>query len=213
MRREPPTPALASSPTATPTLVFLCTGNATRSVLAGAALRARRPDLHVATAGTLVVEGQPLSVRTRAAFEAVGLAVPTHRSRQADARLLDGAHLVVGLAPEHVAWVRRTHPAAAPRAATLHRLCRTLPPGADGLGEIAEVLAELALHEVELEPWEEIDDPGGREEDAYVACAREVVALVDRLAAAIPLTPMPARRTGASASPCATPAPRPHRPR
>ena len=64
-------------------VVFLCTGNAARSVMGGAALAAHLPDWHVTTAGTLVVEGQPMSWRTKAALDSVGLAAPGHRSRQA----------------------------------------------------------------------------------------------------------------------------------
>ncbi|HEY9558457.1 MAG TPA: low molecular weight phosphatase family protein, partial [Acidimicrobiales bacterium] len=64
-------------------ILFICTGNAARSVMAGAALAAHLPDWEVTTAGTLVVEGQPMSWRTRAALESVGLQAPSHRSRQA----------------------------------------------------------------------------------------------------------------------------------
>ena len=97
--------------TVTDTIVMLCTGNAARSVMAGAALSALLPDWPVLTAGTLVVEGQPMSWRTRAALESVGLVIPDHRSRQATAADLGHAGLVIALAPEHVHWVRRTHPA------------------------------------------------------------------------------------------------------
>jgi protein-tyrosine-phosphatase len=160
-------------------VLFLCTGNAARSVMAGAALAAHLPDWHVSTAGTLVVEGQPMSWRTKAALDGVGLTAPQHRSRQATTTDLVHAALVIALAPEHVQWVRRTSPEAAARTATLIRLVRDLP--ADDR-PLAERVAELRLAEVELAAWEEVIDPGGGDAEAFAACAREVVALVAQLA-------------------------------
>jgi protein-tyrosine-phosphatase len=151
--------------------------------MAGAALAARLPDVVVETAGTLTVDGQPMSWRTRTALEAVGLALPSHRSRQVSIRDLDAATLVVGLAPEHVHWVRRNHEQVAARTATLKRLCRDLPLDDRGL---AERVAGLDLAGVELEPWEEVVDPGGGEVEVFVACAREVYELIDRLAILLP---------------------------
>jgi protein-tyrosine-phosphatase len=147
--------------------------------MAGAALAAHLPDWHVSTAGTLVVEGQPMSWRTRAALESVGLDAPHHRSRQATAADLGRAALVIALAPEHVAWVRRTHPEAAPRTATLRRLARDLPASA---APLAERVASLGLAGVALEPWEEVVDPGGGDAAAFATCAAEVVELVAGLA-------------------------------
>jgi protein-tyrosine-phosphatase len=160
-------------------VVFLCTGNAARSVMGGAALAAHLPDWHVTTAGTLVVEGQPMSWRTQAALESVGLSAPSHRSRQATAAELGHAALVIALAPEHVQWVRRTHPEAAPRAGTLRRLARDLP---SGRAPLETRIASLGLEGVELGAWEEVVDPGGGDAEVFAQCAAEVVELVAALA-------------------------------
>jgi protein-tyrosine phosphatase len=160
-------------------VVFLCTGNAARSVMGGAALAAHLPHWSITTAGTLVVEGQPMSWRTRSALDAVGLAAPAHRSRQATGADLRAAALVIALAPEHVSWVRRTHPEAAARTATLRRLVRDLaaPPP-----DLAERVAALGLGEADLGDWEEVVDPGGGDADRFAACAVEVADLVAQLA-------------------------------
>ncbi|MEO6318198.1 MAG: hypothetical protein ABIP36_05375 [Acidimicrobiales bacterium] len=160
-------------------VVFLCTGNAARSVMGGAALATHLPDWHVTTAGTLVVEGQPMSWRTKAALDAVGLAAPKHRSRQATGDDLGHAALVIALAPEHVHWVRRAHPEAAERTGTLRRLARDLP---DDAAPLSERVATLELADVELEDWEEVVDPGGGDAEVFAACAVEVVQLVTALA-------------------------------
>ena len=158
--------------------VMLCTGNAARSVMAGAALAALLPERVITTAGTLVVEGQPMSWRTRAALQSVGLTAPDHRSRQAGLEL-EHADLVIAAAPEHVLWVRRNIPRAAPHTGTLKRLVRDLPD--DGTPLPGRV-ARLGLAEVELEDWEEVVDPGGGEAEDFARCAREVHELIGRLA-------------------------------
>ena len=155
-------------------VVFLCTGNAARSVMAGAAL-ARSGSARITTAGTHVVEGQPMSWRTRSALEGVGLAADGHRSRQIRQRDLDEADLVVGLAREHVEHVRRRHPSAATRTATLRRLCRDLPGTP---GTLPDRVEALHLDQVELEPWEDVDDPAGGEVEDFHGCAAEIVELV-----------------------------------
>ena len=159
-------------------VVTLCTGNAARSVMAGAFLREHVPGLQVTTSGTHVIEGMPMSWRTRDAIESLGLPVPNHRSRQATAQELDNADLVIALAREHVMWMRRVHPTAAPRTATLKRLVRDLP---DDEGPLFERLARLRVHEVQLEPGEDVLDPAGGDLDVFLDCAREIADLLHQL--------------------------------
>lgn len=145
--------------------------------MAGAVLEKRRPRLAVETAGTFTVDGQPISWRTREALRRIGLAAPQHRSKQIAIEHVERADLVIALAPEHVEWMRRTHPHAAGRTATLKRLVRHLESG----GSLVDRLASLSLAEVELQPWEEVVDPGGKEVEDFIACAVEVADLVDQL--------------------------------
>jgi protein-tyrosine-phosphatase len=143
--------------------------------MAGAAMAAFG-EHDVVTAGTFVIEGQPMSWRTRDSLAGHGLTAPQHRSRQLREPDLDVADLVVGLAVEHVEWVRREHPSAARKTGTLRRLCRDLP---------GRSIAELRLDAVTLEPWEDVDDPGGGELPDFERCAADIVALVTDLHAAL----------------------------
>jgi len=158
------------------TLVTLCTGNAARSVMAGAMLD--NGPLPVVTAGTHVIEGQPMSRRTRAALDALGLSANGHRSHQLTEEDIDGSMLILAMAAEHVSYIRRKHPHAAHRTATVKRLVRDLPPGP---GPLAERLGALGLADVEVGEWEDVEDPAGGDEAVYVSCARELADLCARL--------------------------------
>jgi protein-tyrosine-phosphatase len=127
-----------------------------------------------------------MSVRTRAALLAVGLEPPAHRSRQLTDVDLDAAHLVVAMEGEHVAYVRRRHPGAAPRTATLRYLARRLRHGEEPL---PVRVAELRLEELDPRQEGDVTDPAGGDEADYVACARDLsvlmAALMPRLAPAL----------------------------
>jgi protein-tyrosine-phosphatase len=167
-------------------LLVLCTGNAARSVMAGFMLDALwdgRPDpLRVVTAGTHVIDGQPMGMRTRTALsripELTDADFRRHRSRQVHGVDLVRAELVVVMEADHVRFVRRRFPDAAAKTATIRRLCGDLPPGPPPLDQR---VASLHLADVEVSDDEDVLDPAGHEGDFYAACADQLWGLCRRL--------------------------------
>ena len=107
--------------------------------------RERGLALEIATAGTHTIDGQPMSGRTRAALRSIPALADgphgRHRSRQVHEPDLEAAALVVAMEADHVRYVRRRHPRAAGRTATLRRLVAALPPGRPPSAERVAALA------------------------------------------------------------------------
>lgn len=160
-------------------IVFVCTGNAARSVMAGAMFRELAPSWNVITAGTHVIEGQPMSWRTKEAMSRLGYAAEGHRSHQVSDADLASADLVVAFEIWHVAHMRKASPAAAGRTATLRRWVRDLPGTDEAL---ADRIQRLGLATVELADWEDVDDPAGGDVEVAAACAVQVLQLTSALA-------------------------------
>jgi len=158
-----------------PVVLVLCTGNAARSVMAGVMLESAGAPARIVTAGTHVVEHQPTSRRTRDALAAVGLDASSHRSRQLTDADLEATDLVIAMAAEHVRYVRRRHPQASDRTATLPWLARHLPRGS---APLATRVARLALADVHPDHQGDVEDPAGGDEAAYSACAVHLSGLV-----------------------------------
>ncbi len=169
-----------------PHLMVLCTGNAARSVMAGFMLshlsEVHGLGLRVDTAGTLTVDGHPMSLRTRAALtsipEMADAPVGAHRSRQLHGHHLHGVDLVIAMEADHVRYVHRHHPVVADRTAVLRRLVEILPPGPPSL---ADRVAALQLAGRAPLDEEDVADPAGRDEAVYRACAEELWDLCRRL--------------------------------
>jgi protein-tyrosine-phosphatase len=159
-----------------PIVLTLCTGNAARSVMAGAMLE--EAPVRIVTAGTHVVEGQPMGMRTKSAMAAVGFRADGHRSHQLTDGDIEAADLVVAMAGEHVAFIRRTYPGAASKTGSIKRLCRDLGNGPESL---VDRVAALGLADLPIEPWEDVEDPAGGEDDTYLACAKELADLCAEL--------------------------------
>ena len=71
--------------------------------------------------------------------------------------------------------MRRVHPRAAPRTATLKRLARDLPADATPL---RDRLAAMHLDEVVVDPSEDVLDPAGGDLDVFLDCAQEIATLL-----------------------------------
>jgi protein-tyrosine phosphatase len=162
-----------------PLVIMLCTGNAARSVMAGAMLGMHGASVRITTAGTHVVEHQPMSIRTRDALAAVGLDASHHRSRQLTDTDVGSADLVVAMAAEHVRFIRRRHPAGAGHTATIAWLARNLPPGP---APLADRVAGLGLAELDPDEQGDVADPAGGTDEDYAECARQLTVLVAELA-------------------------------
>jgi protein-tyrosine-phosphatase len=118
-------------------------------------------------------------MRTRRALSALGMSADGHRSRQLRDTDLADVDLIVAFAAEHVQYVRRTHPEAAARTATLKRLARALPATE---GTLTERIASLDLASVTLEAWEDVIDPAAGDQFVFNECAEEIRGLLRVLA-------------------------------
>ncbi len=181
-----------------PVIVFLCTGNAARSVMAAAMLKARLGEnspFIVSSGGTHVLPGQPMSVRTRRALERHGLTDPWHRSHQITETDVERASLIVAMEPMHVLWMNRHQPSGIPITGSLPRLAKELPlvAGTESESAVSRTMFDervASLHLGDGEPaawadWEIIVDPASGEQVEFDKCSDVISKLVSELHSAI----------------------------
>jgi protein-tyrosine phosphatase len=163
-----------------PTVLFVCTGNAARSVMGAAMLRSIDDSVRVTSGGTHSIAGLPMSTRTRTALSDFDVSDRSHLSAQVDQSMIDEADLVVIFEPMHLRYLRKEHPEAAGRTASLPRLARDLAAGPEPL---PNRVAALNLENHDFEPWEEVVDPAGGDLPVFQDSAAEIMELVRSLSA------------------------------
>lgn len=160
-----------------PTLLFLCTGNAARSVMAATMMSDRSDQVRVTSAGTHSIEGLPMSSRTRDALAGHGVGDKSHLSSQVDDDMVDEATVIAVFEPMHVNYMRKHHPDAAAKVGSLRRLAQELEPGP--LATLAERVRQLDLEHQPFASWEEVIDPAGGDLPVFEASAAEIDELID----------------------------------
>lgn len=158
-------------------LLFVCTGNAARSVMAATMARAMLADHSVRSAGTLSIEGRPMSQRTRVALEAYGLSDRDHRSHQLDDDDLAWADVVAVFEPSHLLYIRKHHPDAAQKTVALRRLVALLA-ALPRRFRVEEIMEAGQLATIEPDPHDETVDPAGGDQQAFDDSAREINGLL-----------------------------------
>jgi protein-tyrosine-phosphatase len=166
-------------------VLVVCHANVARSVAAACLLDGSTDERGVAielrTAGTHATDGQPTSARTRRALEAMHGDAPTlvaHRSRALTEADLEWADLVIAMEASQVRFVRRRHPEAAGRAATIAVLAHGLP--ADDR-VLATRIAVMGLAALEDGGASDVIDPAGGDDATYAATVDELAELCGRL--------------------------------
>lgn len=170
---------------------MVCTGNVCRSPMAEALLRRGLADrgvsARVSSAGSSA-EGMAPTDEIIELMADRGIDVRGHRSRLVDARSLDAADLMVGMARHHVRDAAMVSPGVLPRAFTLKeltRLGREAGPVADGesVRDWAARVGSGRPHTAHLgeDPDDDVVDPIGRRFKVYKQVAAELDEHVARL--------------------------------
>jgi protein-tyrosine phosphatase len=183
--------------TETFTVLFVCTANQCRSAMAQAIAAdelaragAAATGLTFASAGTHALAGSPATNGTIAVLRDRGIDLARHRARELDAGVLAGADLVLALAAEHTATILAWERSASRRTFTLAGFARAVGGRSAASPDELVDLANEQRQELEAD---DVLDPVGQGEDAYLACADRIEELVRPLVRALAKAAHPSR--------------------
>ena len=108
------------------TILFICTGNTCRSPMAQAMLQEElqqadigRDQVQVLSAGIFASDGEKAMPQAADAMKERGLSLENHRSRRLTPKLINEAHLILGMTEEHKQAVLMMDAAASDRVFSL----------------------------------------------------------------------------------------------
>ena len=153
-------------------VLFVCTGNMHRSVLAERLLAPRLPGARVRSAGTEAEDRVGMDPATRSVLRQLTGNDAEFTSRRLTAAMVAGSDLVLGMERAHREAAVRLSPASMRRCFTLKEFLR-LDGDVARRGSVAPVPAAA----------DGIADPWGQPYDVLQACAEEIDGLTERIAA------------------------------
>ena len=119
-------------------ILFVCTGNCARSVIAAALTRAALSkaglDLEVESAGTRASAGQPATENTVKILAEHGVTLAPHQAKLCTPDLIKKADLVLVMQKLHRSQVIAKVPAAARKTAVITDLCAEIQPWIKEMG-------------------------------------------------------------------------------
>lgn len=179
-------------------MLVVCTGNVCRSPYIERRLRSVLVgiDVHVSSAGTAALVGQPMSPGSARLLAESGIAHEDFVARQLTTQLVEDADLIIGAGRDHIGAAAQLSPKALQRGLALLDLADLLADADPGSitptsgRERGEQIAQLARTRRPEIPARSADnativDPYGRGEGAYRQMADQIAQALPVLAAAL----------------------------